>query len=168
MAEEQPLFFGSDSDDEPPAKAPTKAEDAPSSDVVMLTTPPKADFKKLKRKSAAASGALPAKRMRIETSPTDFREIPRDADGDVLAFPGGRSYRFLGSFPGTGWLTASSKFIKLADGEKVTFEHEVFRADPSSSKKKAKEKPNLLINFKNSKGFECGRLVGIHEGFDAL
>lgn len=158
---DRPLFF-SDSEEEeaqaaPIANKPKVDEDA-SSDLLILSTPPKA-FKKRPAKTALPQ-TKPVKRLKAEssakaatTSKDAKRLIPLDEDGEPLA---DWTHKYLGSFPGTGWLTTSSKFLKLKDGDRVSFEYEKIRPDP---KKKGKEKVNLLIIFRNEKGFECGRLV---------
>jgi hypothetical protein len=155
MSDGKPLFFSDDSEDEAEAKpvaAPIAKDEDASSDIVLLDTPPKA----VKRKpSTKAAPVKPSKKLKL--SSPDANEIPKDEDGEPLA---DWTMRYIGSMPAVGWLTTSSKFMKLQEGEKVTFVHDALKQD-ANKKSNTKEKLNILIYFKNARGFECGRIVRV-------
>lgn len=54
--------------------------------------------------------------------------------------------QYIGEFIATGWLSASSKIVKLANGDPVQFKYKRLRPQPPGlSSKKSKKGPNPMV-----------------------
>lgn len=133
---------------------------------------------------------VPSKKKQKLFQPSDSeaeakpKSSANKAKGKAVAVPDQGpdwAWKYIGDFVAKGWLTCSSNIVKLARKEAVTLELSRLKDPPLKKGKTAppaskvclcslsfsarltsveQKKENILVRFRNKKGFEAGRIVG--------